>query len=131
LKATYQNNINIGAELEFHKAHKKLATVAAVQPPGRYGMLDIEGDIVNGFLEKPVGDGGWINGGFFILSPKCIDLIDDDSSSWEDKPLSRLAANGDLVAFKHKGFWQPMDTLREKNYLESLWKSDSAPWKIW
>ncbi|MDA9141978.1 glucose-1-phosphate cytidylyltransferase [Gammaproteobacteria bacterium] len=125
------SNINIGAELEFHKAHKKLATVAAVQPPGRYGMLDIEGDIVNGFLEKPVGDGGWINGGFFILSPKCIDLIDDDSSSWEDKPLSRLAANGDLVAFKHKGFWQPMDTLREKNYLESLWKSDSAPWKIW
>mgnify|MGYP003687385043 CR=1 FL=1 len=125
------SNINIGAELEFHKAHKKLATVAAVQPPGRYGMLDIEGDTVNGFLEKPVGDGGWINGGFFILSPKCIDLIDDDNTSWEDKPLSKLAANGDLVAFKHKGFWQPMDTLREKNYLESLWKSDSAPWKIW
>jgi glucose-1-phosphate cytidylyltransferase len=125
------SDIDISASIEFHKAHKKLATVTAVLPPGRFGSLERHGNSVNGFIEKPQGDGGWINGGFFILSPKVIDYIDADATSWELEPMARLAKEGQLQAFEHKGFWQPMDTLREKNLLEDLWASGNAPWKNW
>jgi glucose-1-phosphate cytidylyltransferase len=125
------SDIDITAEIAFHKAHGKLATVTAVQPPGRYGALQIAGHEVKGFTEKPRGDGGLINGGFFVLSPRCIDRIADDQSSWEGEPLVGLAADGELMAFEHDGFWQPMDTLREKNLLEELWQSGKAPWKVW
>lgn len=125
------SNVNISEEIAFHKRHGNLATVLAVQPPGRYGALKINGEMVAGFSEKPPGDGGLINGGFFVLSPKCLELISGDQSSWEGEPLTRLAANGQLMAFEHKGFWQPMDTLREKNLLEELWASGKAPWKVW
>ncbi len=124
-------DIDISAEIAFHKQHGKWATVAAVQPPGRYGALQLKGANVTGFLEKPRGDGGLINGGFFVLSPKCLDLVSGDQSSWEGKPLTDLAACNQLMAFEHKGFWQPMDTLRDKNQLEELWKSGKAPWKVW
>jgi glucose-1-phosphate cytidylyltransferase len=124
-------DINISQQIEFHKKHRKLATVTAVRPPGRYGALQIEGDMVKSFIEKPKGDGGLINGGFFILSPSCIDLIDGDETSWEDKPLVELAKSNQLVAFKHEGFWQPMDTLRDKTHLEELWSLNKAPWKVW
>jgi len=123
---------DIGKLVEFHRKHKKSATVTAVQPPGRYGALDMsEENLVRGFMEKPQGDGGWINGGFFVLSPRVIDRIAGDSTSWEVEPLTGLAKEGDLMAFEHKGFWQPMDTLREKTYLEELWESGKAPWKTW
>lgn len=125
------SDVNIAASIEFHKKHGKLATVTAVLPPGRYGALNIEQQQVKGFTEKPRGDGGLINGGFFVLSPKCIDLIEQDSSSWEGEPMTSLAAQGELMAFQHDGFWQPMDTLREKNMLEELWTKNKAPWKIW
>jgi glucose-1-phosphate cytidylyltransferase len=125
------SDIDIAAEIAFHKSHGKLATVAAVQPPGRYGALQISGKVVKGFTEKPPGDGGLINGGFFVLSPRCIERIDGDQSSWEGEPLAGLANDGELVAFTHSGFWQPMDTLREKNLLEDLWLSGKAPWKVW
>ena len=125
------SNLDISKEINFHKSHGKLATVAAVQPPGRYGALKLNGNLVDGFTEKPRGDGGLINGGFFVLSPKCIDLIDSDNTSWEVEPLTRLASTGELMSFQHSGFWQPMDTLREKNLLEDLWASGKAPWKIW
>jgi glucose-1-phosphate cytidylyltransferase len=125
------SNVDITAQIAFHKAHGRLATVTAVQPPGRYGALQMSGGLVTGFTEKPRGDGGLINGGFFILSPRCIELIADDSTAWESVPLSKLASGGQLVAFNHEGFWQPMDTLREKNLLEQLWDSGKAPWKIW
>ena len=125
------SDIDITAEIAFHKAHGKLATVTAVQPPGRYGALQIIGHEVKGFTEKPRGDGGLINGGFFVLSPRCIDRIADDQSSWEGEPLAGLAADGQLMAFEHDGFWQPMDTLRDKNHLEELWQSGKAPWKVW
>jgi len=125
------SDINITAEIAFHKTHGKLATVTAVQPPGRYGALQIRGHTVNGFTEKPRGDGGLINGGFFVLSPRCIDRIDGDQSSWEGEPLVGLAADGELMAFEHSGFWQPMDTLRDKTHLEELWQSGKAPWKVW
>ena len=125
------SDLDISAEISFHKQHGKLATVAAVQPPGRYGALRLDGSSVSGFTEKPRGDGGLINGGFFILSPRCIDLVEGDKCSWESEPLSRLTADGQLMAFEHKGFWQPMDTLREKNMLEELWVSGKAPWKLW
>jgi glucose-1-phosphate cytidylyltransferase len=105
--------------------------VTAVQPPGRYGALERSGDQVTGFAEKPRGDGGLINGGFFVLSPKCIDLIDGDGTPWESEPMSKLATMGEMMAFEHRGFWQPMDTLREKNQLEELWASGRAPWKQW
>jgi glucose-1-phosphate cytidylyltransferase len=124
-------DVNISAQIEFHRQHGKLATVTAVQPPGRYGALSMQGTSVTGFVEKPRGDGGLINGGFFVLSPKCLDYIDSDSSSWEADALARLAAEGQLSAFEHNGFWQPMDTLREKNHLEELWKSNAAPWRVW
>ncbi|MBR7783034.1 glucose-1-phosphate cytidylyltransferase [Undibacterium luofuense] len=124
-------DLNIGAAIEFHRQHGKLATVTAVLPPGRYGALDRDGDRVAGFTEKPRGDGGWINGGFFVLSPKVISLIDNDQTSWEAAPLNQLAQSDQLMAYEHSGFWQPMDTLREKNLLEDLWQSGSAPWKSW
>ena len=125
------SDIDISALINFHQKHKKLATITAVQPPGRYGSLDIQNDLVNKFIEKPRGDGGWINGGFFVLSPKCIDYIENDQSSWEGNPLEKLAKEAELGAFMHKGFWQPMDTLRDKNLLEELWDSGHAPWKKW
>lgn len=124
-------DIDITREIAFHRGHGKWATVAAVQPPGRYGALQMAGEQVAGFSEKPRGDGGLINGGFFVLSPKCLDLIEADHTSWESEPLMRLAESGQLMAFPHQGFWQPMDTLREKNLLESLWDSGAAPWKVW
>ena len=124
-------NIDIRATLDFHRAHGKLATLTAVSPPGRFGALDINGDRVERFVEKPVGDGGKINGGFFVLSPKVIELINGDASVWEQEPLQALAKKGELFCFQHQEFWQPMDTLRDKNYLEELWKSGAAPWKIW
>jgi glucose-1-phosphate cytidylyltransferase len=105
--------------------------VTAVQPPGRYGALQMDGEVVTGFVEKPRGDGGLINGGFFVLSPRCLDLIDGDGTSWEVEPLAQLASTNELMAFRHEGFWQPMDTLREKNLLEELWASGRAPWKMW
>ena len=125
------SDVDIGALLKFHEAHGKMATVTAVQPPGRYGALQRTGDQVMGFTEKPRGDGGWINGGFFVLQPEVIDLIDGDATSWELEPMARLATSGQLRAFEHTGFWQPMDTLREKNLLEDLWQSGRAPWKCW
>ncbi len=125
------SDVNIGASIAFHRQHGKLATVTAVQPPGRYGALNREGDQVTGFTEKPRGDGGLINGGFFVLSPKCLDFIDGDTSSWEGEPLVELAKRGEMMAFEHEGFWQPMDTLREKNLLEDLWATGKAPWKSW
>ena len=124
-------DINISAEIAFHKQHGKWATVAGVQPPGRFGSLQMNGTKVTGFTEKPRGDGGLINGGFFILSPKCLDLIEGDQSSWEGDPMIALAKMKQLMAFEHKGFWQPMDTLRDKNHLEELWASGKAPWKVW
>lgn len=125
------SDVDISRSIVFHKQHGKLATVTAVQPPGRYGALQMTGVSVKGFTEKPRGDGGLINGGFFVLSPRCLDLIADDSTSWEAAPLSDLAAKGQLMAFEHQGFWQPMDTLREKNMLEDLWHAGRAPWKVW
>ena len=125
------SNVDIRASIEFHTQHGRLATVTAVQPPGRYGALERSGQIVTGFTEKPRGDGGLINGGFFVLSPRCLSLIEGDKVSWEDAPLSGLASSGELMAFEHHGFWQPMDTLREKNLLEELWASGKAPWKTW
>ena len=125
------SDIDISAQLVFHKQHGKRATITAVKPPGRYGALNLDGKSVRGFIEKPQGDGGWINGGFFVLSPSCVDLISDDSSLWEGEPLSKLAAQGELIAYEHSGFWQPMDTLRDKNHLEELWQSGNAPWKMW
>lgn len=124
-------DVDISAEIAFHKQHGKWATITAVQPPGRYGALQLEGANVTGFMEKPRGDGGLINGGFFVLSSQCLDLIDGDESSWEGKPLAALASRAQLMAFEHKGFWLPMDTLRDKNRLDALWESGMAPWKIW
>ncbi len=124
-------DIDITAEITFHKEYGKLATVTAVQPPGRYGALTMDLDTVTGFTEKPRGDGGLINGGFFVLSPECLDLISGDQSGWEGDVLIRLAEQGQLMAFQHSGFWQPMDTLRDKNMLEELWASGQAPWKVW
>jgi glucose-1-phosphate cytidylyltransferase len=125
------SDLDIGASIKFHQQHGKLATVTAVQPPGRYGALEKSGDQVTRFVEKPRGDGGLINGGFFILSPKCLELIEGDQSTWESAPLKMLAKNNEMMAYEHKGFWQPMDTLRDKDFLEDLWTSDKAPWKVW
>lgn len=126
------SDVDITALLAFHKKHGKIATVTAVQPPGRYGSLDIgAAGAVKGFIEKPKGDGGWINGGFFVLSPKVLGYLAGDETSFEGEPLSRLATEGNIMAFQHTGYWQPMDTLRDKNALEALWVAGKAPWKVW
>ena len=124
-------DIDIGQLIAFHRSKGKAATVTAVRPPGRFGVLDISGELVNGFREKPLGDGAWINGGFFVLEPNVIDLIDGDATSWELEPMEALAQQGDLAAYRHEGFWQPMDTLRERNLLQAHWESGKAPWKVW
>lgn len=125
------SNVDIRASIAFHQRHQKLATLTATHPPGRFGALDIQQGQVNQFQEKPKGDGGMINGGFFVLSPEVLHYIDGDDCSWEQAPLNRLAAEGQLMAFEHHGFWQPMDTLRDKVYLEELWQAGQAPWKTW
>lgn len=125
------SDIDITASLAFHRKHGKLATMAAVTPPGRFGALTMDGDNVTGFREKPRGDGGLINGGFFVLSRQVLDYVADDKTVWERAPLETLAANGQLQAFRHDGFWQPMDTVRERVVLESLWNGGKAPWKVW
>ena len=126
------SNVDIHALVKFHKSHNKLATVTSVQPSGRFGALDLtETNQVSGFQEKPKGDGSWINGGFFIMEPRVFDYIDGDKTTLEKEPLESLAREGELLAYKHSGFWQPMDTLRDKNQLEELWKSGQAPWKVW
>ena len=125
------SDVDITSQVAFHKSHGKLATVTAVQAPARFGALDTEGGAVRGFVEKPKGEGGWINGGFFMLSPRCLDYIEGDATSWEGEALAAIAARGELMAFEHRGFWQPMDTLRDKDYLEDLWASRVAPWKVW
>ena len=122
---------DLGREISFHDAQGQMATVLAVRPPGRYGALRLSDDQVTSFEEKPIGDGGYINGGYFVLSQSCLDEIDGDSSSWEGEALVRIAATGQLNAFRHEGFWRPMDTLRDRNELEQLWSSGSAPWKVW
>jgi glucose-1-phosphate cytidylyltransferase len=124
------SDVNISELIEFHKSHNKLATLTATQPPGRFGALDLDGNKINSFQEKPQGDGAWINGGFFVLSPKVINYIEEDSTMWERKPMESLAKEGQLLAFFHHGFWKPMDTLRDKVLLEELWQSGKAPWKI-
>jgi glucose-1-phosphate cytidylyltransferase len=125
------SDIDISASLAFHEQHGKLATITAVQPPGRFGALSLHEQQVMAFVEKPAGNKGFINGGFFVLSPKCLDFIDNDAIIWEHEPLVRLAEMGQLMAYEHKGFWQPMDTLRDKNVLENLWSTGDAPWKKW
>lgn len=125
------SDVDIGELVRFHREKGAMATVTATFPPGRFGALRFEGDRVVSFQEKPAGDGAMINGGFFVLSPKVIDLLEDDTTVWEYSPLEHLASNGQLVAFRHTGFWQPMDTLRDKIHLEDLWQSGKAPWKVW
>jgi glucose-1-phosphate cytidylyltransferase len=124
-------SVDIRAAIDFHRQHGKMATMTAVQPPGRFGALEFDGTNIKSFIEKPQGDGGWINGGFFVLNPKVIDLIEGDETLWEKQPLEQLAKQGELEAYFHHGFWQPMDTLRDKNHLEELWASGKAPWKLW
>ena len=125
-------NVDITQSIRFHQAHGKQATLTATRPPGRYGSLTFgPGNIVKNFEEKPEGDTSWINGGFFVLSPKVIDRIEQDGTAWEHEPMVGLAKDGELVAFKHEGFWQSMDTLREKIFLNELWNSAEAPWKVW
>jgi len=125
------SDVDIAATITFHRQHSKLATITAVQPPGRFGALQITGNAVEWFTEKPRGDGGLINGGFFVLSPQVLDRIAGDHMPWEADPLNGLAAQGELMAYEHHGFWQPMDTLREMTLLENLWQSGTAPWKVW
>ena len=125
------SDVNITELIAFHRAQNVTATLTATIPPGRFGALDLQGNKVNSFMEKPKGDGAMINGGFFVLSPKVLDYIENDSTIWEREPLERLANEGNLAAFQHHGFWQPMDTLRDKVLLEELWQSGSAPWKVW
>jgi glucose-1-phosphate cytidylyltransferase len=124
-------SVDLTGLLKFHVSHGKLATMTAVQPPGRFGALQLNGNKIESFVEKPQGDGGWINGGFFVLNPKVLEQISSDNTLWEQEPLRNLAKQGELQAFFHSGFWQPMDTLRDKTHLESLWASGKAPWKMW
>lgn len=124
-------NVDVSASLEFHKAHGKAATVTGIHPPGRFGVLELDGDAVTSFSEKPAGGGGWINGGFFVLEPRALDVIDGDAVPFEQAPLRRLAEADDLRCFQHHGYWQPMDTLRDKRGLDALWESGDAPWKVW
>jgi len=125
------SDVNIDDLLASHKNSGKLATMTAVTPPGRYGALDLDGNDITNFMEKPKGDGGRINGGYFVLNPKVIDYIDGDATLWENEPLTNLAQERQLNAYFHDGFWQPMDTLRERNYLEDLWSKPNPPWKVW
>ena len=125
------SDVDISELIKFHKNEKKYATVTAVQPPGRFGNLEINENRITNFKEKPAGDGNWINGGFFILEPQIFEYLKNDSTVWEKEPLEKLAHDNQLSAFKHNGFWQPLDTLRDKNYLEELWNSDKASWKNW
>ncbi len=125
------SNVNIKSLVDFHKKHGKMATLTAVNPPGRFGALDILDNQVKSFIEKPLGDNSRINGGYFVLSPSVIDFIDNDSISWENEPLSTISSQNNLMAYIHNGFWQPVDTLREKNMLEELWTAGKAPWKVW
>ena len=125
------SNVNIKRLINFHKKNKKLATMTIVQPPGRFGIVKTKGDKILNFLEKPLGNGAWINGGFFVLNKKILKLIKDDMTIWEKKPLEILAKKRELISFKHKDFWHPMDTLRDKLYLEDLWKKKNCPWKLW
>jgi len=125
------SDVDVGKLVAYHKAHGRRATITAVAPPGRFGALELEGDRVLRFKEKPAGDGGLINGGYFIADPSVLDLVEGPSTIWEQQPLEALAAAGDLVAYHHKGFWQPMDTLRDKQYLDELWSKGQAPWKLW
>ncbi|QPF93898.1 glucose-1-phosphate cytidylyltransferase [Bradyrhizobium commune] len=124
-------NVDIAQLIAFHRSHGKLATVTGIRPPGRFGSLQLEGAVVKGFTEKPLGDGGWINGGFFVLNPRIAELIAGDATTWEREPLEQLAASGELRVFRHEGFWQSMDTLRERNLLEGLWKGNNPPWRMW
>jgi len=124
-------DVDIGKTLQYHRQQGKLATLTATYPPGRFGALDIHNGLVKTFQEKPRGDGALINGGFFVLSPKVLDYIAGDDTTWEQEPLNRLAADGQLAAYEHNGFWQPMDTLRDKHHLEDLWNKKKAPWKVW
>jgi len=125
------SDVDLTETLNFHHSHNKLATLTAVYPPGRFGALDINDGKVKQFKEKPKGDGALINGGFFVLSPKVLEYIDDDKTIWEQYPLNQLASDDELMAYEHNGFWQTMDTLRDKHYLEELWASNNAPWKSW
>ena len=125
-------DVNIADLVAYHKAHGKLATVTSIQPAGRFGALDLDSkNLIHGFQEKPKGDGAWINGGFFVLEPEVLNYISGDATIFEKEPLEGLARDKQLVSYKHSGFWQPMDTLRDKNYLEDLWKSGNVPWKVW
>jgi len=125
------SDVDIGKLIKYHREQQTMATLTAVYPPGRFGALELINNKVQTFKEKPKGDGARINGGFFVLSPKVIDLIEDDSTVWEQDPMEKLASQGQMSAFEHDGFWQPMDTLRDKNYLEELWQSHTPPWKLW
>ena len=125
------SDVNISELIQFHKNNNTKATVTSVQPPGRFGTLDISGDKITNFKEKPPGDGNWINGGFFVLEPSIFDYLKEDTTVWEREPLEKLAMENQLSAFKHTGFWQPLDTLRDKNYLDELWNSNKAYWKTW
>ncbi len=124
-------DLDLAALLDFHAGHGKLATLTAIQPPGRYGALNLDDRTVRNFQEKPAGDGAWINGGYFVLEPGVFDYIESDMTPWEGEPLERLATDGELMAYQHSGFWQAMDTLRDKNHLESLWMRHDPPWKVW
>lgn len=124
-------DVDISALTAFHRSHGRKATITAIQPPSKYGVIAFEGDQVTEFHEKPAGEGGWINGGFFVLSPEVIDYIDGDSTAWEHEPMRRLVEERQVVAYRHRGFWQSMDTLRDKNLLEAAWASGAAPWKVW
>lgn len=125
------SNVNVAELVTYHQQQQAIATLTAVQPPGRYGALNMEDNLILNFQEKPQGDGGWINGGFFVLEATVFDLIEGDQTSWESDTLPLIADKNQLIAYKHHGFWQPMDTLRDKNQLESLWESGKAPWKVW
>ena len=125
------SNVNIAKLVDFHRAHGKLCTVTAARPGARFGALGLEGESVTHFQEKPLGDGGYINGGFFVVSPKCLEYIDGDSMVWEQEPMKKLAENGQMKAFLHDDFWLPMDTVRDRQQLEGLWQTGKAPWKIW
>jgi len=125
------SDVNVNELIEFHRSQKTLATVTAIQPAGRFGSLDFSGNKISAFEEKPQGDGSWVNGGYFVLSPEVMNYIEGDATTWEKEPLQTLASAGELSAYKHDGFWHPMDTLRDNNHLEELWASGNAPWKIW